>query len=267
MHRSINGAFALCRSAGRAVLIPYVTSGHPPSADAVDLMHGLEEAGADLIELGIPFSDPLADGPVIQASSFSALEGGASVAGTLEALAGYRRSGGLLPVVVFSYLNPLLRYGLECFLIEAEEAGADGLLLTDLPLGEDPEIERGIRSSSLDLIRLIAPTTAMDRVGKIGRAATGFVYYIARTGVTGGRGLRDALAEEVRAVMRAVDLPVAVGFGIATLEDAARVASVADGVVVGSALVRQLEESGIKAGMSFVKKLRTAMGFEGGAVP
>jgi tryptophan synthase alpha chain len=162
--------------------------------------------------------------------------------------------------VLFTYLNPLLRYGVDDFLSDSVEAGAQGLLVTDLPQGADPSLEERIRSSGLDLIRLVAPTTPPERVPQIASGGSGFLYYISRTGVTGAQtSLRDTLAEEVGRVRGAVSLPVAVGFGISTPEQAREVASVADGVVVGSALIRALDEGGIDGGARFVASLRRGM--------
>ncbi len=160
---TISERFAERRGEGRATLVPYVTSGFPSRSSTVDVLAGLAEAGGDVLELGIPFSDPLADGPTIQDSTFRALEGGMTVEGTLDVLAEFRRVSDA-PIVLFSYMNPLLRYGLEAFLKDATEAGAQGLLLTDVPTGSDLEIEAAILASPLDLIRLIAPTTHSDRV-------------------------------------------------------------------------------------------------------
>ena len=255
----ISSAFQACRDEGRAALVPYFTAGHPSVDSTVDVLSALADAGADVIELGIPFSDPLADGPTIQASSFASLQNGTSVERVLHDLAEFR---GLrdTPVVLFTYLNPLLRFGVDDFLVAAVEAGADGLLLTDLPTGADPDLEDAVVQSSLDLIRLVAPTTASERVPDVARGGSGFLYYISRTGVTGARQeLRGELKEEVDAIRGAVDLPVAVGFGISTPEQAAAVGSLADGVVVGSALVQRLGESGIDAGADFVRSLREAL--------
>jgi tryptophan synthase alpha chain len=163
-------------------------------------------------------------------------------------------------VVLFTYLNPVLRFGLDRFLSEAAAAGANGLLLTDLPSGADPALEDLVVASELDLIRLVAPTTPIERVPEVARGGSGFLYYISRTGVTGARAaLRSGLEEEVRAIRSVVALPVAVGFGISTPEQAARVGAVADGVVVGSALVRTIEEDGIDAGAAFVASLKAAL--------
>ncbi len=256
---SISETFADRRREGRATLVPYVTSGFPSRSATVDVLTGLAEAGGDVLELGIPFSDPLADGPTIQESTFRALEGGMTVAGTLEVLAAFR-SGSDAPIVLFSYINPLLRYGLEAFLADAAQAGAQGLLLTDVPTGADAQVEEAILTSPLDLIRLIAPTTRPDRASAIAEGGQGFLYYISRTGVTGAREeLAEELEEEVTALREAVDLPVAVGFGISTPEQAALVSRVADGVVVGSALIHALDEGGPEGARVFLATLRSAM--------
>jgi tryptophan synthase alpha chain len=255
----ISDVFAARRAEGRAALIPYVTAGYPERDSTVQVLEALADHGADVIELGIPFSDPLADGPTIQAASFASLQNGTTVKSVLEDLATFRAKHDT-PVVLFTYLNPVLRYGVEDFLADAERAGASGLLLTDVPTGSDPELEEKIVASPLDLIRLVAPTTPLERVPAVAAGGSGFVYYISRTGVTGARSeLREELSEEVGALRRVLDLPVAVGFGISSPEQAAFVASVADGVVVGSALVRVLGESGVAAAATFLAALRRAM--------
>ena len=256
---TISEAFSRCRDRGTGALIPYITAGYPDAERSLELMKGLVGAGADIIELGIPFSDPLADGPTIQRSSFQALERGMTVSGALELLRGFR-SDFDTPVVIFSYLNPLIRYGLGDFLADAREAGAQGLLLTDLPTGADPAMEAQITKSGLDLIRLLAPTTTPERMGAVAQGGGGFLYYISRTGVTGARQeLREELSREVDAIRRAVKLPIAVGFGISTPQQAASVAELADGVVVGSALINALDEGGVEGGLAFLKSLRTGM--------
>jgi len=255
----IADVFAARRAEGRAALIPYVTAGYPERDSTVGVLEALADRGADIIELGIPFSDPLADGPTIQRSSFVSLENGTTVSRVLEDLSTFRARRDT-PVVLFTYLNPLLRYGVTRFLADAAKAGAQGLLLTDLPTGSDPELEAEVVASPLDLVRLVAPTTPLERVPMVASGGSGFLYYISRTGVTGARTeLRGELAKEVEAIRNAVDLPVAVGFGISTPEQAAFVASVADGVVVGSALVKILGESGVSAAADFIGSLREAM--------
>lgn len=256
----IASAFAASRAQGRAALIPYVTAGYPDLESTVPVLEAMADAGADVLELGIPFSDPLADGPTIQKSSFESLSQGTTTERVLADLAEFRRRRDT-PVVLFTYLNPLLRFGLDRFLERAVDAGANGLLLTDLPSGADPALEDAVIESSLDLIRLLAPTTARARIPEVARGGSGFLYYISRTGVTGARTeLRTEIEDEVVAIRALVELPVAVGFGISTPEQASRVGSVADGVVVGSALVRTLGEDGIDAGAAFVASLRRALG-------
>jgi len=255
----IRSVFAARRADGRAALVPYVTAGHPGLDSTVPVLEALAASGADVIELGIPFSDPLADGPTIQKSSFSSLQSGTDVVRVLSDLAAFRAKNET-PVVLFTYLNPVLRFGVERFLEEAADAGANALLLTDLPTGADPVLEDAVIESPLDLIRLVAPTTPLHRVPAVAQGGSGFLYYISRTGVTGAQmDLRSGLGEQVRAIRGAVDLPVAVGFGISTPAQAAEVGEVADGVVVGSALVRTLEEGGVDAGAEFVAALRAAL--------
>jgi tryptophan synthase alpha chain len=256
---TLGQAFAQRGREGQAALVPYVTGGFPHAGATLPMLQALTEAGADVIELGIPFSDPLADGPTIQHSSFTALQGGTTVESVLRDLRAFRDDHST-PVVLFTYLNPVLRYGVEAFLADAEAAGAQGLLLTDLPAGADPDLEGRIRDSGLDLIRLLAPTTAPERVSEIAEGGEGFLYYISRTGVTGAQqALRGNLAAEVDAIRSAVSLPVAVGFGISTPAQARAVAEVADGVVVGSALVQKLGEEGVEAAAEFVASLRRGM--------
>ena len=255
----ISQTFEARRSEGRAALVPYVTAGYPALGSTVPLLEALASSGGDVLELGIPFSDPLADGPTIQRSSFASLENGTTVHSVLADLRTFR-SRDATPVVLFTYLNPVLRYGVDAFLCDAAEAGANGLLLTDLPTGADPELEEKVSESPLDLIRLVAPTTAPNRVPEVAAGGSGFLYYISRTGVTGARSeLRDAIGDEVRRVRAAVSLPVAVGFGISTPEQAGGVASVADGVIVGSALIQALSDGGIDAAASFLASLRSGM--------
>jgi tryptophan synthase alpha chain len=256
---SIQECFSSRKAAGRRVLIPYLTAGYPDAETTLALMGRLVEAGADLLELGIPFSDPLADGPTIQRTSFHALAGGMTVGRTLDLLGAFRQEHST-PVVLFTYLNPVLRFGLGSFLSQAVSAGAQGLLLTDLPAGADPSLEGEIASAELDLIRLVAPTTPRERVREVAEGGSGFLYYISRTGVTGARqDLRGDLAAEVEALRGEVDLPIAVGFGISTPDQAALVAGVADGVVVGSALLDALDRGGTEGAASFLAALRQGM--------
>ena len=251
--------FAGLAAEGRAGFIPYVTAGYPTLSDTRDLLAGLAELGADVIELGIPFSDPMADGPTIQRSSRGALEGGTTVDDVFDVLAELRRESHV-PVVIFSYLNPVYARGIETFAREAVDAGADGILPTDLPLGADPALEAQLLESPLDFVRLIAPTTSADRVREIAFASQGFVYYIARAGVTGARAeLRGELAAEAGAVRTVSPVPVAAGFGVSTPEHARAVGSACDAVVVGSALVDRLDERGVAGALALAGEVRAAL--------
>lgn len=255
----IADAFAARAAEGRSALVPYVTAGYPQSTSTVPLLEALVDSGADVLEVGIPFSDPLADGPTIQRSSFASLGNGTTVRRVLDDVATFR-SRHDTAVVLFTYLNPVLRYGVEAFVTDALAAGAHGLLVTDLPAGSDAATERAIVESPLDLIRLIAPTTGPERVRAAVSGGSGFVYYISRTGVTGAStDLSGTLREEVGRLKAAVSLPVAVGFGISTPEQARAVAEVADGVVVGSALIQALDASGVGGAAKFLASLRKGM--------
>lgn len=244
------------RAEGRAALVPYLTAGHPSPDRSLEALRAVAEV-ADIIELGVPFSDPLADGPTIQRSTFEALRQGMTLPGTLDLLA---RAALPRPVVVFSYLNPILRYGVERFLRDAAGLGVAGLLLTDLPAGADPAVERAVEASPLDLIRLVAPTTRPERLARCVAGAQGFVYLVARLGVTGAStALAPDLPGSVARVRGATSLPIAVGFGISTPEQARTVAELADGVVVGSALVEVLGRRGPAEAAAFLRSLREAM--------
>ncbi len=247
--------FAALRSASRTAFVPYMTAGHPDPEASLALLQGLANAGADVIEVGVPFSDPMADGVVIQASSQRALEAGATLDSTLALV---KRAALDVPVVLFSYLNPLLRAGAGV-LQRAAEAGVHGVLVTDLPLGADAEREAWLADGPLDFIRLVAPTTPADRMGQISRTGGGFVYLISRLGVTGVRAdLPPDLRETTARLRGATDLPICVGFGIATPAQARVVAGMADGVVVGSAIVRAAGES-VDAALELARSIRTAL--------
>jgi tryptophan synthase alpha chain len=248
--------FEALRGRGRTALIPYLTAGFPDLRASEDALRAAEEV-ADVIEVGVPFSDPLADGPTIQRSTFQALQQGMTLAGTLELIGRCRLRR---PVVVFSYLNPILRYGLDRFLRDAGDLGVAGLLLTDLPAGSDAGVEDAVLASRLDLIRLIAPTTRPERLSAAVDGAEGFVYLVARLGVTGAsNALAADLADSVGRVREATTLPVAVGFGISSAEQAAAVGRLADGVVVGSALVNVLGAGGAGAARRFLGELRAGL--------
>jgi tryptophan synthase alpha chain len=247
--------FAQLRAAGRRALVPYITAGHPDEGRTVELIAALEDAGADVIELGLPFSDPMADGPIIQASSQRALELGMNFDRLLALVA---RAHPRIPVVLFSYLNPILAAGRDA-LDRAADAGFSGLLLTDLPVGADPELESRIGAGPLAFIRLVAPTTPDARMKEIAEHGSGFVYLISRLGVTGiSAELSAELPATIRRLQHATTLPVCVGFGVSRPEQAAAVARVADGVVVGSAIVRAAGES-VAAAAALTASLRSAI--------
>lgn len=238
-----------------SALVVYVTAGHPDSGRSLALLQGIAEAGADVVEVGVPFSDPLADGPVIQASSQRALAGGMTFDRSLDLIS---RAGLEVPVVLFTYLNPLLSAGDDA-LVRAAAAGAHGVLVTDLPVGADPELEARMAAGPLAFVRLVAPTTPTHRMADIARHGSGFVYLISRLGVTGVRNdLPSDLAATVGRLRAATALPICVGFGISTPSQAAAVARIADGVVVGSAVVRAAE-AGVDEAVELVRQLRTAI--------
>jgi tryptophan synthase alpha chain len=251
--------FAALRAAGRSALIPYMTAGYPRAADTAPLLDALADAGADIIELGVPFSDPVADGPTIQRSSQRALEQGISLGWTLDALHEFttRRD---VPVVLFSYLNPVFDYGVARFIDAAAAAGAAGVLLTDLPAGADATLERQFQEAPFAFVRLVAPTTPRARLLEIAASAQGFLYYVGTMGVTGARAsLRAETLAEVRELRGMTNVPVAVGFGVSTPQQAREVGAVADGVIVGSALIDALERGGIAAVSSLTRELRAAL--------
>ena len=242
---AVGRAFAAAGREGRAAFVPFLMAGDPDLATTGELVEALAAAGADLVELGVPFSDPIADGPVNQAAAARALASGTTLAGILE-LASRLRRRVELPLVLFSYFNPILRYGVARFAEHAAASGVDGVLCVDLPPEEaDGAYLRALGAHGLDPVFLLAPTSTRERMRAVARAGRGFVYYVSRTGVTGERDeLPPALAAEVREVRRRVALPVAVGFGVSTPEQVRAVARIADGVVVGSALVRLAAEGG-----------------------
>ena len=234
--------FAHRKAEGRVAFVPFLTAGDPSLDRTVEIAVGLEAAGADVLELGVPFSDPLADGPVIQRSSERALGRGVTLEAVLDVVRRIRQRSAL-PLLLFSYFNPLLQRGLERLAEEAAEAGVDGVLVTDLPPEEADEWIAAARGAALDTVFLAAPTSPPERLRRVAEASRGFVYAISRTGVTGER---RALSDEARPLVERLrgltDVPVALGFGLSTPEQVAQAARVADAVVVGSALVRFLEE-------------------------
>jgi len=241
---AISEVFERCREEKRSAFIPFLVAGHPDLEATGRLLDALLAGGADLIELGVPFSDPVADGPVIQAASHRALEAGTTLPAVLELIARKRDALGV-PIVLFSYFNPIHARGVEAFAEQAAASGVDGVLCVDLPPEEgERELAPALARHGLDSIYLLAPTSTKERVARAAAASTGFVYYVSRRGVTGEQAALDPeLAKRVQRLRRKVGLPLAVGFGISTPEQSAAVGKLADGVVVGSALVRMVEES------------------------
>jgi len=232
------------RQRGDKALVPFLTAGDPDMKTTVDLIHALVESGADLIELGVPFSDPMADGPTIQASSERALKSGTTVAGVLEIVRDVRKSSNV-PIILMGYYNPIFHYGPSRFTVDAAAAGVDGLLLVDLPPEETAEIHADMQKQGLDLITLLAPTTPDERMTVLAEKAEGYLYYVSMTGVTGSQQVDAASIESaVRRIQEKSRVQVAVGFGISTRDDAAAVSAFADAVVVGSALVKVIEAHG-----------------------
>lgn len=252
---AIGACFAALKARGQKALVPYITAGHPDRERSIALLQGLASAGANVIEVGVPFSDPLADGPVIQASSQLALSHGMTYDGVLEIIAAANVA---VPIVLFSYLNPLLAAGSDA-LERAAQAGAHGVLVTDLPVGADPERERWFGDGPLAFIRLVAPTTPAERMREISTHGSGFVYLISRLGVTGMREeLPPELPDTVARLRGVTSLPICVGFGVSGPSQAAAVARMADGVVVGSAIVRAAGES-VEQAVTFTAALRAAI--------
>jgi tryptophan synthase alpha chain len=260
----IAATFTALQAQGRKALIPYITAGDPYADATVDIMQALADAGADILELGIPFSDPMADGPVIQKASERALVRGIGLNNVLEMVQGFRRLDNLTPVVLMGYANPIERYGLQRFVEDAHSAGVDGVLVVDYPPEECTAFAQALRQKQMDPIFLLAPTSTEKRMQQVGQLASGYVYYVSLKGVTGAANLDiQAVAQMVPKIKRHVSVPVGVGFGIRDAQTAQAVAQVSDAVVVGSALVQHLEqqtrENVAAAAREWLKDLRVAM--------
>jgi tryptophan synthase alpha chain len=233
--------FAALRAEGRAGLVTYVVAGDPDAATSLALLRGLPRAGADLIELGMPFSDPMADGPAIQAAGLRALKAGMTLRGTLDLVRRFRAEDDATPIVLMGYYNPIYRYGVETFLADVRSSGVDGLIVVDLPPEEDAELCLPARAAGIDFIRLTAPTTDEARLPVVLERASGFVYYVSITGITGTKSAKAADVDAaVARLRRHTRLPVAVGFGIKTPDQVEAVARFADAAVVGTALVQRI---------------------------
>lgn len=257
-------AFEMARQAGRIALIPYLTVGYPDPAATLDLVPALAAAGADLVELGIPFSDPLADGPTIQRSTAQALRQGVTVRRCLETVQALRQRTAV-PLVFLSYYNPIFRFGLERFVAACAEVGVDGLIVADLPPEESADLATALERYGLALITLLAPTSTDERIARAVERARGFIYAVSLTGVTGARDrLPAGIPELVQRIRRHSPLPVAVGFGLSRPEHVAAVAEVADGAIVGSALINAIDRAPRdqidQAAAVFLGALRAATG-------
>jgi tryptophan synthase alpha chain len=257
MQNRIDQCFKALRARNEKAFIAYICAGDPSLARTVDLALALENAGTDILELGVPFSDPLADGLVNQLAAQRALEAGATVQGVLDCVRQIRRRS-QIPIVLYTYMNPIFQFGLDRFHCEATDAGVDGLLILDLPPEEDPQAD------GLLHIRLIAPTTPPERIQRICGRAAGFIYYVSREGVTGVQSsVASSLAERVAEIRQYTQLPIAVGFGISTAKQAREVAQIADAIVVGSAIVEKIHEASGASDLperlgAFVKPLAAA---------
>ena len=262
----IQQCFEALRAEGRKALIPYITAGDPDPSMMLPLMHGLVEAGVDIIELGVPFSDPMADGPTIQLAMERALAHKVGLRDVLGMVRAFRETNQTTPVALMGYLNPIECMGYETFAREAAEAGLDGVLIVDLPPEEAQAVTPLFRQYGIDSIFLLAPTTTLERARKICDQASGYVYYVSLKGVTGSAALNvTEVADKLEQLRQVTDLPIGVGFGIRDGASAAAVASVADGVVVGSVLVSQIaahlnEPEQARAGITaIIRDMRTAM--------
>jgi tryptophan synthase alpha chain len=260
----IAATFARLGAEGRKALIPYVTAGDPYADVTVELMLAMAQAGADVIELGVPFSDPMADGPVIQKASERALAKGITLTHVLEIVRDFRRQDDATPVVLMGYANPVERFGLTRFVAEAKAAGVDGVLIVDYPPEESEVFAAALKGQGLDPIFLLAPTSTDERVARIGQLASGYVYYVSLKGVTGAGHLNTAaVAEAVPRIRTHVSVPVGVGFGIRDGVTARAVGDVSDGVVIGSKLVELLEaqprDNVASAGAAFIHEIRAAL--------
>ena len=262
----LKSQFAALKRQGRKALIPFVTAGDPNPAVTVPLMHAMVAAGADVLELGVPFSDPMADGPVIQQASERALLHHVSLTQVLGMVREFRKTDNATPVVLMGYLNPIEVMGYAAFAVAAQQAGVDGILTVDIPPEEADDMLKALRAHELDMVFLLAPTSDAARIRRIVESASGFIYYVSLRGVTGAANIdMREVAGKVAAIRKQTDLPVGVGFGINTPEAAAQVAGFADAVIVGSALVNRIaalaaQPEKINAELSaFLAQLRKAM--------
>ncbi len=263
--------FRQLAATGRKALIPYVTAGDPDLEATLDVLHALVDAGADVIELGVPFSDPMADGPVIQLACERALEKGVRLADVLDLVARFRTRNADTPVVLMGYLNPLERMGYAEFARRAAAAQVDGMLVVDMPPEESAGLKAELVQRELDLVFLLAPTTTRERAARIVQHASGYLYYVSLRGVTGSANLQmDEVSERIAMLRELTDLPLGVGFGITDADSACAVAQVADGVVIGSAIVQRIAdcaasgESPAEVVGTFLRGIRDALDNQAG---
>ena len=262
--KRIEEKFKALRAKNEKALIVYLTAGDPSLRVTKNLIFVLEKAGADILEIGVPFSDPTADGPVIQAASQRSLKAGTTLEGVLKMVAEVRKISEI-PIVLFGYFNPIFSYGVKKFALAAQAAGVDGVLVVDLPHEEAKELRNYTDAVGIDFISLIAPTTDKDRLKKIATNATGFLYYISITGITGTAAPKiDNIKTEVEKIRKIANLPIAVGFGISLPEQAKAIGRFADGVVIGSAVVRMIDDNKnnrnlIKTVVSYVCEVKNAL--------
>jgi tryptophan synthase alpha chain len=254
MTTRIDTRFAACAAEGRAALVTFIMGGDPDPATSLAIVKALPKAGADLIEIGMPFTDPMADGPAIQAAGVRALAAGMSLKKTLATVAEFRKSDDATPIILMGYYNPIYIYGVDQFLVDAKAAGVDGLIVVDLPPEEDSELCKPALVAGLNFIRLATPTTDDKRLPKVLQNTSGFVYYVSVTGITGS-AIPDysKVTGAVARIKKHTSLPVAVGFGVKSAETAEQIASGADGVVVGTALVEAVRTSLDKDGKATAK--------------
>ncbi len=260
----IEEKFNILKKDGSKALVAYLTAGDPSLEMTREIILGLDRAGTDILEIGVPFSDPTADGPIIQAASHRAVKGGTTLSGILDMIESVRKVSEI-PIVLFGYYNPILSYGNERFARRARKVGVDGILVVDLPPEESAELRVFTDREGLDFISLIAPTTTDERIGKIAGGGRGFLYYVSITGVTGTTKPKASdIKKDVERIRKATTLPVAVGFGISTPEQAAEIAPHAEGIVIGSAFVRLIEHNGSSNNLvnivaDYAKKIRQAI--------
>ena len=260
----ITALFNDLKASGKKGLIPFITAGDPDPSLTVELMHALVRGGANLVELGVPFSDPMADGPVIQRSSERALSKGVTLHSCLEMVKEFRKTDGLTPVVLMGYANPVEQMGAERFAAEAKAAGIDGVLIVDYPPEECVDFAARMRAAGVDPIFLLAPTSSSERIKEAAKIAAGYIYYVSMRGVTGASHLNTKdVASNIPKIREATSIPIAVGFGINDAESARTVSKTADAVVIGSRIIRLLEDSStgqaVQSLESFIREIRVAL--------